>query len=73
MAPDPPDSTTKKSIIQKDPTGKSPKFRLQSPAPVRSPPPVNQDKEPWLQEDRMMNPSTNQKMDYSTTKKFKKE
>ncbi|OEU21465.1 hypothetical protein FRACYDRAFT_235091 [Fragilariopsis cylindrus CCMP1102] len=73
MAPDPPDSTTKKSTIQKDPTGKSPKFRLQSPAPVRSPPPVNQDKESWLQEDRMMNSSTNQMTDYSTTEKCKKE
>ena len=72
-APDPPDSTTKKLIISKDPTGKSPKFRMQSPQPVRSPPPVNQDKESWLQEDRMMNLSTNQMMDYSTTEKCKKE
>lgn len=73
-APDPPDSTSKKSIIQKDPTGKSPKFRLQSPVPVRSPPQVNLDKESWLQENRMMNPSASkQMMDYSTTNKCKKE
>ena len=73
-APDPPDSTSKKSIIRKDPTGKSPKFRLQSPVPVRSPPQVNLDKESWLQENRMMNPSASkQMMDYPTTNKCKKE
>ena len=74
-ATDPPDSTTKKLIIRKDPTGKSPKFRLQSPPPIRSPPPINIDKESWLQE-RRMDPSmctSAKRMDYSTTNKFKKE
>jgi len=70
LALDPPDSTAKKLIIKKDPTGKSPKFRLQSPPPVRSPPPVNKDEESWLQEPRMKR-STKQ-MD-STAKKCKKE
>ena len=67
---DPPESATK-LIIRKDPTGISPKFRLQSPQPVRSPPPVNQDTDSWLQEPRM-NPSAKQ-TDYSATKKCKKE
>ena len=67
---DPPESATK-LIIRKDPTGISPKFRLRSPQPVRSPPPVNKDKDSWLQEPRM-NPSAKQ-IDYSATKKCKKE
>ena len=71
-APDPPDSTVKKLISRKDPTGKSPKFRLQSPIPIRSPPPVDQDKESWLQEHRMVS-NSKQMMDYSTTNKCKKE
>jgi hypothetical protein len=71
-APDPPDSTVKKSISRKDPIGESPKFRLQSPLPVRSPhAPVNKDGESWLQEPRMN--ATAKQMDHSTTKKFKKE
>ena len=69
---DPPDSTTKKLINRNDPTGKSPKFRLQSPLPIRSPPPVNKNKESWLQELRMI-PDAKQTMDYSTTNKYKKE
>jgi hypothetical protein len=71
-APDPPDSTVKKSISRKDPIGESPKFRLQSPLPVRSPhAPVNKDGESWLQDPRMN--ATAMQMDHSTTKKFKKE
>jgi hypothetical protein len=71
-APDPPDSTVKKLISRKDPIGESPKFRLQSPLPVRSPhAPVNKDEESWLQEPRMN--ATAKQMDYSTTNKYKKE
>jgi hypothetical protein len=72
-APDPPDSTVKKLISKKDPIGESPKFRLQSPLPVRSPLPVkvNKDEESWLQEPRMKRSAT--QMDHSATKKFKKE
>jgi hypothetical protein len=71
-APDPPEST-KKLIIQKDPTGKSPKFRMQSPPPIRSPLPVkvNKDEESWLQEQRL-HPCAKQ-IDYSTVKKCKKD
>jgi hypothetical protein len=70
-APDPPDSTVKKSISRKDPTGKSPKFRLQLPLPICSPPPVNKDEESWLQEPRI--DARAKQMDYSTTSKCKKE
>jgi hypothetical protein len=71
-APDPPESS-KKLTIRNDPTGASPQFRMQSPPPIRSPLPVkvNKDEESWLQEARM-NPRA-KRMDYSTTKKCKKE
>ncbi|MGK3745890.1 MAG: hypothetical protein ACI90V_012751 [Bacillariaceae sp.] len=58
---DPPVSSTK-GISQKDPAGKSPLFRFQSPEPIRSPLPVNTDTAPSMKKLRT-NPNAKHKND----------